>query len=71
MPCHVILNQAAHDDKPPVVHGNKRKNVSYCFLGQNKRNVFFAYAMLNIICFYVFMFSGMLHCLDFIKSGIL
>jgi hypothetical protein len=23
-----ILNQAAHDDKPPVVHGNKGKNVS-------------------------------------------
>jgi hypothetical protein len=25
----MILNQAAHDDKPPVVHGNKGKNVSY------------------------------------------
>jgi hypothetical protein len=29
MLCHVILDQGAHDDKPPVVHGNKKKNVSY------------------------------------------
>jgi hypothetical protein len=25
--CGTILNQAAHDDKPPVIHGNKKKNV--------------------------------------------
>jgi hypothetical protein len=26
--------------------------------------MFLAYVMLNIICFYVFMFSGMLQCQD-------
>jgi hypothetical protein len=25
----MILNQATHDDKPPVVHGNKEHIVSY------------------------------------------
>jgi hypothetical protein len=25
----MILDQAAHDDKPPVVHGNKENIVSY------------------------------------------
>ncbi len=29
---------------------------------------FFAYAMLNIICFYVFMFSGMLHFWEVVSA---
>jgi hypothetical protein len=43
-----ILNQAAHDDKPPVFHGNKKdKSIIMLFMSKQTK-CFLAYAMLNI-----------------------
>ncbi len=44
--CGTILNQAAHDDKPPVIHGNKKKNVSYNAFLDNTNKMFF----LHMLC---------------------
>jgi hypothetical protein len=40
-----ILNQAAHDDKPPVVHGKNEKNVSMMLFRTKHTKSFLAYVM--------------------------
>jgi hypothetical protein len=58
-----ILNQAVHDDKPPVDHGNSEKMYLMMLFRTKHTKVFFAYVMLNISCLYVLMFWEMLHYL--------
>jgi hypothetical protein len=44
--CGTILNQAAHDDKPPVIHGNKKKKVLYNAFEDKMNKMFF----LHMLC---------------------
>jgi hypothetical protein len=53
-----ILNQAAHDDKPPVIHGSNEKNVSYDSFKDKTHNMFFNICNVKYhtsLCFYDFM----------------
>ncbi len=57
MPCHVILDQAAHDDKPPVIHGNKKKMYHIMRFRTKKTKCFFCICCVKyhmFLCFNVF-----------------
>ncbi len=56
IPLGTILNQAAQDNKPLVIHGNKKKMYHIMLFWTKQTICFLAHAMLNIIRLYVFLY---------------
>jgi hypothetical protein len=55
--CGTILNQAAHDDKPLVVQGNKKKMYHIMLFRTKQTKCFFSICHVKyhmFLCFYVF-----------------